>query len=156
MVYRKEYHSIGSKMGWLEKLEMVDRQVFGWTNGLVFLPFVMFSLAFFLSLIKEATVGDVWGLRDGVHGWVFSWRRRLFVWEDGLINYLLLVLHDFRSGQSDDVWWWIRWREGFLVQSSYQVLLERFGLGEDLSVLEEVIFKFLWKSTAPSKVIAFS
>jgi len=43
----------------------------------------------------------------------------------------------------------------FLVKYSYHVLLERLVLGVDLSMLEEVVFKYLWKSVVPSKVIAF-
>jgi len=51
-------------------------------------------------------VGDVWGSRDGVNGWLFSPRRLLFVWEEGLINELTTVLQTFRGVQAEDVWWW--------------------------------------------------
>jgi len=55
----------------------------------------VFPLLFSIPNQKEAMVGDVWGSRDGVNGWLFSPRRLLFVWEEGLINELTKVLRTF-------------------------------------------------------------
>lgn len=42
-----------------------------------------------------------------------------------------------------------------MVRSSYRVLKEILLLNESLSVLQEGVFGNLWKSPAPSKVVAF-
>lgn len=44
----------------------------------------------------------------------------------------------------------------FTVRSTYRVLEEGVLLQERLSVLEEEVFANLWRSLAPSKVVAFS
>ena len=118
---------------------------------------VGFPHLFSISNQKEAMVGDMWRSSDGVHDWLFSWRRRLFIWEEGLLNDLMMVLQSNRGGQAEDGWWWSPEEGGFFwVKSSYNVLLERLVLTEESNMVEEAIFKVLWKSATPSKVIAFS
>jgi hypothetical protein len=57
----------------------------------------------------------------------------------------------------EDRWVWLSEEGGkFTVRSTYRVLEEGVPLQEGLSVLEEEVFANLWRSSAPSKVVAFS
>jgi len=59
-------------------------------------------------------------------------------------------------GEVNDKWRWTPEDSGiFLVSSSYRVL-EGMILEDGLNALEEGVFCNLWKSPAPSKVVAFS
>jgi len=49
---------------------------------------VIFPKLFSLSNQKEAKVGELWELIDGVQAWSLEWRRNLLVWEN-------IILEDF-------------------------------------------------------------
>jgi hypothetical protein len=71
------------------------------------------------------------------------WRRSLFVWETGLLNNLLRVLEGFSGTDEGDSWMWgPEGNGGFSVKSYYRLL--------------EKLFRYLWKSSASSKVVSFS
>jgi hypothetical protein len=60
-------------------------------------------------------------------------------------------------GTDYDKWWWMQDDGGiFSVSFSYRVLEGIVLLEDGLNTLEERVFGDLWKSPAPSKVIAFS
>jgi len=112
---------------------------------------------FSISIQKEAKVVDMWLERGTESDWNFSWRRRLFVWEEDLIHNLMLDLHGFEWGQGVDEWFWRLEKGGvFSVKSTYKKLAE-VSLADNLwGEEEEHVFGQIWKSPAPSKVVALS
>jgi hypothetical protein len=110
---------------------------------------------FAISNQKEAKVAEVW--REGGSGpdWNFTWRRRLFVWEENLLNNLLLDLQDFGLAQGEDVWSWkLEEGGGFTVSSMYKKLAKVPVLEEEWGEAENRVFTQIWKTPAPSKVVA--
>lgn len=94
-------------------------------------------------------------VEEGVD-WRFTWRRNLFVWEEELLLSLKEDLEEMRWSQEIDVWRWKLEESGvFSVKSAY-MRLEESVLREDLWDEEEKrVFEDMWKSSAPSKVVAF-
>ena len=112
-----------------------------------------FPRLYSISSQQEAKVCDMWGLEN----WNLSWRRQPFVWERNLITGLLATLEGSILGEEADRWLWLPEDSGvFSVSSSYKVLENLVILEEGVNVEEEGIFSKLWKSPAPSKVVAFS
>jgi hypothetical protein len=112
---------------------------------------------FLISSQKDATGREVW--MDGVEGgsWNLLWRRNLFVWEEGLFQSLLGEVEGWVKTVSVDSWWWKLEDEGkFTVSSSYELLVGLVLPHEFLSETKEMVFGSVWKSPAPSKVVAFS
>jgi len=73
------------------------------------------------------------------------------VWEEDLFGNLLLELDGF------DVWKWRLEESGnFTVKSSYDKLESSILLEDKWREEERKVFSCLWKSPAPSKVVAFS
>jgi hypothetical protein len=95
--------------------------------------------------------------RDGGFNWVWGWRRRLFVWEDSILNNLLEVLPVVVLSEEEDVWSWELEDNGcFSVRSAYLLLDAIFSPASLLDDLHIRVLKNIWKSPAPFKVIAFS
>jgi hypothetical protein len=118
---------------------------------------ILFPRLFSISTHKEAKVGDLWSFIEGTVLWNLTWRRQPFLWERNLIDNLLALIGGVVLGRDEDSWVWLPEEGGkFSVRSSYRVLEEGVLLQEGLSVLEEEVFDNLWKSPAPSKVVAFS
>lgn len=112
---------------------------------------------FAISNQKDAKVTDMW--RDGGSDpdWNFNWRRRLFVWEDELLNNLLLDLHGFEVSLEEDVWCWKLEKGGcFTVSFIYKKLAEASLAKEVWGEAENRVFAQIWKSPTPSKVVALS
>jgi len=59
---------------------------------------------FAISNQKELKVAEMWLVRDSSANWNFKWRRRLFVWEEELLNNLLNDLQGFEWSQDEDEW----------------------------------------------------
>ena len=117
----------------------------------------VFPRLFTISNQKEAKVGDLWWIQDDIQGWNLSWRRQPFLWEEDLVVNLLAMLEGVVRGNEEDRWVWTPEEGGgFSVRSSYKVLEEALLLDEGSPRLEEEVFATLWKSPAPSKVVAFS
>ena len=55
---------------------------------------VRFSRLYDLSMFKELSVFDMCQLGWGEEGEAWSWRRRLFVWEEEMLGDMLLLLHN--------------------------------------------------------------
>jgi len=51
-----------------------------------------FTRLYDLSLLKGESVFSMFSLGWGVDGAAWSWRRRLFAWEDELVGDLMLLL----------------------------------------------------------------
>lgn len=117
----------------------------------------LFPRLYSLSNQKEANVGDVVLLQDGDRVWNINWRRIPFTWEANLINNLLALLEDVVLGGEEDRWVWLPDEGGlFSVKSAYSILENIFLMDEGVGALEEGVFSLLWKSSAPTKVVAFS
>jgi hypothetical protein len=112
---------------------------------------------FAISNQKEAKVGEI-GVMSGTGvDWHFAWRRRLFVWEEDLLANLLLDLHGFVTSNGTDEWLWKLEDDGrFSVSSMYNKLEVVAGTGNDWGFEEKRVFSQVWKSPAPSKVVALS
>jgi len=116
-----------------------------------------FPRLFNISSFKEAKIGDVWNSNDGVVTWNLGWRRQPFLWEIDLIANLLALIEGVALGEGDDKWMWMSEDGGiFLVSSSYRVLEGVVFMDGGVSAFEEGVFGNIWKSQAPSKVVAFS
>jgi len=85
-----------------------------------------------------------------------EWRRGFFVWEEHLFNGLLEDLEGHVWSQEEDVWWWKLEEGRFSVKSMYAKLEGMLILEDSWSEDELLVFKHIWKSPAPSKVVAFS
>lgn len=111
---------------------------------------------FSISTQKEATVGEI-GAASGVGtDWNFNWRRQLFVWEE-LFTSLREDLEGMVWSNEESEWRWKLEDNGFFSVKSAYLKLEGVVLKEDLWDEEERgVFDQLWKSPAPSKVIAFT
>ena len=116
-----------------------------------------FPRLYALAIHKEAKIGDLWSLVNGEVAWNLAWWRQPFLWENNLIVNILTLLEGVSLGEDEDKWLWTAEEDGnFSVRSSYKVLEEIVLLEDDLSGIEEGVFAKLWKSPAPSKVVAFS
>jgi hypothetical protein len=87
----------------------------------------------------------------------FTWRRRLFMWEEEVLLSLREDLEGMRLTSHEDVWRWKLEDKGvFSVKLAY-LKLEGLVLHEDVWREEEKgVFSNLWKSPVPSKVVAFA
>jgi hypothetical protein len=116
-----------------------------------------FPRLFSLSVQKEALISDVVVTGEDIIVWNLNWRRGLFVWEDSLVTRLRALLSQVKLSTGTDVWWWKVDPEGvFLVKSAYSLLLAELSDMVDSGGRVNPVFDFIWKSPAPSKLIAFS
>jgi hypothetical protein len=116
-----------------------------------------FPRLFSISSQKEAMVNELVVVEGEVMTWNFSWRRRLFVWEDEIVVCLLGVLESVRFSNNVDSWRWLLASDGcFSVKSAYESLSKDLVVGSNFPMFEAKIFKDIWCSPAPSKVIVFS
>jgi len=97
----------------------------------------------------------MWNRRDEGRNWEFGWRREPFVWERDILHNLLALLDGVSIGMGGDMWRRRPGEEGvFTVNSCYKLLEGMWFVDGDLSGLEKVVFGYLWKARAPSKVLA--
>lgn len=95
---------------------------------------------------------------DNANGgsWTFTWRRRLFVWEENLLIAMRRDLDNFTRSNEEDEWCWKLYGEEMFTVKSLYSKLEGEGREEGtLSVGERYVFRNIWKAGAPSKVSAF-
>jgi hypothetical protein len=89
--------------------------------------------------------------------WNFSWRRRLFVWEEELYNNLLSDIEGVVLSEGEDDWWWNLEEDGVFTVNSFYGKLESFSVvEEEMGEDDRRMFTQLWKSPAPSKMVALS
>ncbi|KEH40277.1 hypothetical protein MTR_1g026690 [Medicago truncatula] len=109
---------------------------------------------FDISNQKEVTIGDMW-VQQGV--WEWSWRRIFFVWEENLFANLLRDVEGCRLSDEEDRWVWKLEEKGvFSVKSMFKKLENVLGVEDEPRGWERGVFKDIWESPAPSKVVAFS
>jgi hypothetical protein len=100
---------------------------------------------------------EVGGWENGDWKWYLTWRRHLFVWEEELLQELMDILVLANITNVNDRWDWKPGNgEGFTVKSTYVFLDLAVPNRVQRSSLESCVFKFIWKSGAPSKVCALA
>jgi hypothetical protein len=115
-----------------------------------------FPRLFSISTQKEASVAEVWNPMVGAVNWRLIWCRRLFVWEENLLNELLELINRVSLSDVTDRWGWKPKNDvEFTVKSVYKLV---FNLS-NLMVLDvqwyAKIFTGIWKTPTPSKVCGF-
>jgi hypothetical protein len=135
---------------------MVNLPNFGTKIGLVGQLCVQNFLDFFsLSEQKEAPISDM--TMEPFNRSCLVWRRRLFQWEEDLVGELETLLRDVKLTSETDKWFWKLEDDGvFTVKSAYLRLAAELVKVDPLPAMECVIFKKIWSSPAPSKIISFS
>ena len=95
---------------------------------------------------------DMRQLGCGEEGGAWSWRRRLFVWEEQMLGELLLLLHNvFLQVDKDDRWLWaLESLNVYSVRSAYRVLTIHPPLVPSVTVSD------LWHMDVPPKVVLFA
>jgi hypothetical protein len=89
--------------------------------------------------------------------WALDWRRNLFVWEQDLLNELMIILNAVSLSAAADRWVWLEDASGdFSVNSCYCFLTRRGAAAAGISEVQKLVFHGIWKSPAPLKVTAFS
>lgn len=88
--------------------------------------------------------------------WGFTWRRRLFVWEETLLASLLCEMDGFLGSNEEDRWRWKLGEEEVYTVKSMYVKLEGREVEDGVhSEGEKRVFRHIWKDGVPSKVAAF-
>ncbi|RHN71145.1 putative reverse transcriptase zinc-binding domain-containing protein [Medicago truncatula] len=110
-----------------------------------------------ISNQREARVGEVGVVSEVGRVWLFSWRRHLFVWEEELLVSLMEDLEGMRWYNREDEWRWNLEELGvFSIKLAYGYLMGLVEPEDSWNIEEERMFVRLWKSPAPSKVVAFA
>ena len=109
---------------------------------------------FSISNLKEGCVGDFLRSVEAGGGWMFSWRRNLFVWEEELLISLLEDLEGHNGSIDIDRWEW-KVKEGavFSVKSSYKKLENLMVWEEGRTLQEKRVFEAIWKSPTQWKML---
>jgi hypothetical protein len=116
-----------------------------------------FPRLFSISLQKDVSVEEMRGSVDGMDRWLWQWRRNLFAWEHELLLELQEVVPMVVRSVEVDSWFWRPGVSGmFTVKSAYTLLGTIFGSLVDFGPNELKVLNNIWRSAAPSKVIAFS
>ncbi|GAU48540.1 hypothetical protein TSUD_282920 [Trifolium subterraneum] len=114
-----------------------------------------FSRLYSLSEQKQVLISDV--VLDNFDRSRLEWRRGLFQWEKESLGQLEELVRDGILTLYSDQWFWKL--EGdclFSVSSAYDRLaVNLYNFGPILD-MESRVFKKIWSSPAPSKLIAFS
>nr|KYP42867.1 hypothetical protein KK1_035714 [Cajanus cajan] len=107
---------------------------------------------FQIEINKNASIAEMFEWEGGVAKWKWSWRRRLLVWEQQLLNTLANFINRTKFIVSDeDKWSWIGAPERvYTVSSAYKILRN------DIIFASNVIFQWIWTSIAPTKVSSFA
>lgn len=115
-----------------------------------------YNRLFFISTQQDAMVGEMRVESANGGSWFFSWRHRLFVREEHLLDSLLGDLNGVEINNVEDVWRWnLEGGRVFTVKSMYVKLEEKRRVDGNLSEGERYIFRHIWKAGALFKVTTF-
>jgi hypothetical protein len=107
--------------------------------------------------MQEVKVADAGNWENNIWRWSLTWRRSLFVWEEELRLEMLAELQGVVLSSIGDKWIWSEDSGGvFSVKTCYDLLTRRVTHGSLFSEDQKFVFRGVWKSVAPLKVIAFS
>jgi hypothetical protein len=116
-----------------------------------------FPRLYSISISKDVKVADAGFRLNDNWRWALDWRRNLFVWEQDLVNELMLILNAVSVTAAVDRWVWLEDVSGdFSVNSCYCLLTRRGAVSAGISEVQKLVFHGIWKSPAPLKVTAFS
>jgi hypothetical protein len=116
-----------------------------------------FPRLFSISIQKEALVCDLRVRTEDGERWNWRWRRNLFAWEHDLLRQLVEMVPLEPLTMDKDVWWWGLEEDGaFTVKSAYLFLDRIFPPVYMFDTYQLKVMNNIWRSAAPSKVIAFS
>ncbi|GLT39737.1 hypothetical protein SLA2020_139130 [Shorea laevis] len=89
---------------------------------------------------------------EGVWQWELKWRRKLFAWEDCLLQEMVAEIQNASLKQgTQDVWAWKHNKHGqYTVKSAYHLLNSRQQIHQDKR------YKLLWNKDVPLKVAALA
>jgi hypothetical protein len=115
-----------------------------------------FPRLFSISNQQNASVAEMYNNNIGGERWLFTWRRRFFVWESELFEELKDSIYGTVLSESEDCWCWRPENDAvFSVKSTYNLVSSL----SNSNVLETLwhgrIFSSIWKSPTPSKVVGF-
>jgi hypothetical protein len=90
----------------------------------------MFNRLYDLSMLKGESVSAMCTLGWGIDGGAWSWRRRLFAWEEELVGELRLLLENVTlQVTKEDKWLWsLDSSSIYTVRSAYNFLNDSFLL----------------------------
>jgi hypothetical protein len=115
-----------------------------------------FPRLFSISTQKEASVAEMWNPMAGEVNWRLIWRRRLFVWEENLMDELLVVINRISPSDDTDRWGWKPENDAIFTAKSVYKLVSNLSNLEGLDAQWHAkIFTGIWKSPTPSKVCGF-
>jgi len=103
---------------------------------------------------KVVTVAQMFALGRVEGGGAWRWRRRLWAWEDELVEKCrTLLLTDSMQVEIDDVWTWILDPlAGYTVRGAYQILTDGAPLNLCVPLISDDL---LWRKDVPLKVLIF-
>jgi hypothetical protein len=117
---------------------------------------VLFPRLFAISVQQEVVISEMGRWVDGMWRWDLRWRRHFFVWEENLMQHLMVSLSHKTITVEDDSWRWIPGtEEEFSVKSMYVFLENNLLNHAPRSRMELFAFKYIWKCGVPSKLSAF-
>jgi hypothetical protein len=100
-------------------------------------------------------VADAGYWENNIWSWSIRWRRSLFVWEKELRSELMGVLQGAELSSAGDKWIWTEDSGGvFSVKTCYELLTRCDSLLTPFSEDQKFVFRGVWKSVAPLKVLA--
>jgi hypothetical protein len=115
-----------------------------------------FPRLFSISIQKEASVAEIWDPGSDAFNWQLLWRRRLFVWEEYVVEELKGVLNDVTISAEEDCWCWRLDKDNvFTASSTYNLIAQLQHPLELQTQWHAYIYQNLWKSPAPWKVSSF-
>lgn len=100
----------------------------------------LFPRLYNIVISKEPTIFEMGVWRDGSWCWNMEWRRRLFSWEEELLeNLLQLLLHCSVQQNFSDSWVWLGDPSSvYSVKSAYRLISENGPL------VDAKFYKSLW------------
>jgi hypothetical protein len=114
-----------------------------------------FPRLYSISNMKEVKVADSGYWENNIWSWPLRWRRSLFVWEKELRSELMGVLQGAELSSAGDKWIWTEDSGGvFSVKTCYELLTRCDSLLTPFSEDQKFVFRGVWKSVAPLKVLA--
>lgn len=113
---------------------------------------VAFPPIFRVICKQNETLGEVLSKRAESHNWEFQLRRRLFSWEQDLMNELLTILDGsnilISIGQNDKLVWAGSFSNSFSVKSLYEMARPQASIAN-------AAFDLIWSNVAPYWVQCF-